>query len=148
MMENSGVVELKAAGRQPETRTLDASLIDAVEVLAAIHARAGRTDDCVRLSVAQTRQLLAAARRGLSAGADLPAAPETLDGIPAALRSIGWETIAHEWELMQEVLALYANDEDRASKGDGEPFGTIPTEAGMKARTHRAAFRRRETEQA
>lgn len=69
--------------------------------------------------------------------------PKTIDDTPDFLRANGFHDIAVEWELMQEVLALYADDEDRFLKEDGEPY-CIPTEAGMKARQHRAAFRRRE----
>lgn len=68
----------------------------------------------------------------------------TIDEVPALLRSHGMADIAVEWELMQEVLALYASDEDRFLSEDGEPYGSIPTEAGIKARQHRAAFQRRE----
>lgn len=70
----------------------------------------------------------------------------TIDDVPSILRTNGLDDIAAEWELMQEVLALYADDEDRFLKEDGEPY-CIPTEAGMKARQHRAAFCRREAAQ-
>lgn len=66
----------------------------------------------------------------------------TIDEVPALLRAHGLSDIAVEWELMQEVLALYVSDEDRFLREDGEPY-CIPTEAGMKARQHRAAFQRR-----
>lgn len=82
---------------------------------------------------------------------------DSIDEVPALLRKNGLADIAAEWELMQEVLAFYANDEDRYMKAAvayeegrdppddaGEPFGSIPTEVGMKARQHRAAFQRRE----
>jgi hypothetical protein len=74
----------------------------------------------------------------------MPKEPETLDDVPAALRRLGWGGIAQEWELMQEVLAFYANDEDRTLREEGEPYGSIPTEVGIKARQHRASFQRRE----
>jgi len=68
-------------------------------------------------------------------------APSTLDNVPALLKAHGLDDVAAEWALMQEVLSLYANDEDASANG-GEPYGSIPTEAGMKARQHRAAYQR------
>lgn len=70
-------------------------------------------------------------------------AETTIDDVPSILRAAGLADIATEWELMQEVLAFYANDEDEFLRDVGEPYGGIPTEAGMKARQHRAAFQRR-----
>ena len=61
--------------------------------------------------------------------ATLPAAPE--------------ELIA-ELHLLEEVCAFYANDEDRYLEGDGEPFGSFPTEVGLKARAARHRFNERE----
>jgi hypothetical protein len=75
----------------------------------------------------------------------------TIDEVPALLRSKGLADVAAEWELMQEVLALYANAEDRETSAiiesgvdyDGA-FSGIPIDAGIKARQHRASFQRRE----
>ncbi|KJS36091.1 MAG: hypothetical protein VR70_14495 [Rhodospirillaceae bacterium BRH_c57] len=69
----------------------------------------------------------------------------TIDDMIDEIRAAGLGDIATEVELMQEVLAFYANDEDRFLREDGEPFGSIPTEVGMKARQHRASFQRRES---
>lgn len=51
-----------------------------------------------------------------------------------------------EMHLLEEVCAFYANDEDRFIKADGnaEPYGMIPTDVGMKARSARARFMARE----
>lgn len=46
--------------------------------------------------------------------------------------------------LLEEVCARYADDEDAYLDGVGEPFGSITTECGMKARQARARWRRRE----
>ncbi|CAH2606263.1 conserved protein of unknown function (plasmid) [Rhodovastum atsumiense] len=73
--------------------------------------------------------------------------PGDIDTVPAALRRIGWPHVAAEWERMQKVLALYASDESRYLCGQGEPYGSITTEAGIKARQHRAALLRREGSQ-
>lgn len=48
-------------------RMSDPTLIDAVEGLVRVYEQEGRTDDCVRLTTAQARQLVQAARRGLRA---------------------------------------------------------------------------------
>jgi len=42
-----------------------------------------------------------------------------------------------ELHILEEVCAIYADDEDRFLAGDGEPYGSIPTEAGIKARAAR-----------
>ncbi|EGG74647.1 hypothetical protein SXCC_04751 [Gluconacetobacter sp. SXCC-1] len=51
-----------------------------------------------------------------------------------------------EMHLLEEVCTFYANDEDRFIKADGnaEPYGMIPTDVGMKARSARARFMARE----
>lgn len=51
-----------------------------------------------------------------------------------------------EMHLLEEVCAFYANDEDRFINADGnaEPYGMIPTDVGMKARSARARFMARE----
>jgi hypothetical protein len=49
-----------------------------------------------------------------------------------------------ELHLLEEVCAFYANDEDAFNCKDGEPFGSIPTEVGMKARQARERFIERE----
>ncbi|WP_219097766.1 hypothetical protein [Pseudomonas sp. UMAB-40] len=49
-----------------------------------------------------------------------------------------------ELHLLEEVCAHYANDEDAFNREDGEPFGSIPTLVGMKARQARERFIERE----
>jgi hypothetical protein len=50
------------------------------------------------------------------------------------------EDLQKELHLLEEVCAFYANDEDRYLKSDGEAYGSIPTEVGMKARAARRRF--------
>lgn len=47
-------------------------------------------------------------------------------------------------ELLEEVCARYADDEDAFLSDNGEPFGSITTECGMKARDARKRFRDRQ----
>lgn len=54
------------------------------------------------------------------------------------------ETLEAELALLDEVCARYADDEDRTIRGHSEPFGTISTECGLKARAARKRFRDRE----
>lgn len=35
---------------------------------------------------------------------------------------------------LRDLLAAYVADEDRFNKGNGEPYGSISTETGMRAR--------------
>jgi hypothetical protein len=49
-----------------------------------------------------------------------------------------------ELHILEEVCAFYANDEDSFNREGGEPFGSIPTEVGMKARQARERFIERE----
>jgi hypothetical protein len=49
-----------------------------------------------------------------------------------------------EVHLLEEVCARYADDEDRHLAGNGEAYGSIPAEAGMKARAARKRFKARE----
>jgi hypothetical protein len=58
------------------------------------------------------------------------------------------EKLVAELHLLEEVCAFYANDEDRYLAGDGEPFGSIPTEVGLKARSARERFNQREVAEA
>jgi len=53
------------------------------------------------------------------------------------------EALEAEVRLLEEVCTFYANDEDQFL-GDGEPYGTIPTEVGLKARSARSRFVARE----
>ncbi|UTC28103.1 hypothetical protein GURKE_00710 [Brevundimonas phage vB_BpoS-Gurke] len=53
-------------------------------------------------------------------------------------------TLRAELHLLEEVCACYADDEDAYLDGHGEPFGSITTECGMKARQARARWRARE----
>jgi hypothetical protein len=57
------------------------------------------------------------------------------------------EKLVAELGLLEEVCAFYANDEDRYLADEGEPFGSIPTEVGLKARAARHRFDRREAAQ-
>jgi hypothetical protein len=58
------------------------------------------------------------------------------------------EDLLGELHLLEEVCAWYANDEDRYLNEDGEPYGSFPTEVGLKARSARERFNRREAEEA
>jgi hypothetical protein len=58
------------------------------------------------------------------------------------------EKLVAELHLLEEVCAFYANDEDRYLEGDGEPFGSIPTEVGLNARSARERFNQREAAEA
>ena len=49
-----------------------------------------------------------------------------------------------EMHLLEEVLAFYVKDEDRYLKGEGEPYGSIPTDVGLKARSAARRFHARE----
>lgn len=49
-----------------------------------------------------------------------------------------------ELHLLEEVCAIYANDEDRYSDGRGEAYGSVPVAAGLKARAARKRFMERE----
>ncbi|WP_395601189.1 hypothetical protein AB4P95_30220 (plasmid) [Pseudomonas sp. A1437] len=49
-----------------------------------------------------------------------------------------------ELHVLEEVCAFYANDEDSFNRKGGEPYGSIPTEVGMKARQARERFIERE----
>lgn len=75
------------------------------------------------------------------AGADpiLAAIDELTAAQPAAV-------LTAELHLLEEVCSLYANDEDRYLRGDGEAYGGIPTSAGLKARAARQRFMKREQE--
>ena len=56
-------------------------------------------------------------------------------GLP---REDGWaplsERAAGEIERLHQLLAAYVADEDRWNAGKGEPYGSISTETGMRAR--------------
>lgn len=47
------------------------------------------------------------------------------------------------YEALELVCAAYADDEDRFNRGAGEPYGSIPTEVGLVARSARRRFRER-----
>ena len=53
-------------------------------------------------------------------------------------------THVEELHLLEEVCAFYANDEDAVLDDTGEPYGSIPTEVGMAARSARRRFQERE----
>ena len=44
------------------------------------------------------------------------------------------DEIAVEIERLRSLLAAYVADETRYNRGEGEPFGSITTETGMRAR--------------
>jgi len=60
-----------------------------------------------------------------------------------------YKELQAEVYLLEEVCAFYANDEDRYLKSEGasEPYGSIPTSVGMKARSERKRFLDRESVQ-
>ena len=41
---------------------------------------------------------------------------------------------ATEIERLRELLSAYVADETRFNRGEGEPYGSITTETGMRAR--------------
>ena len=41
---------------------------------------------------------------------------------------------ADEIETLRELLSAYVADETRFNRGEGEPYGSITTETGMRAR--------------
>ncbi|MBV1823343.1 hypothetical protein [Komagataeibacter oboediens] len=49
-----------------------------------------------------------------------------------------------EIHLLEEVLAFYVKDEDRYLKEEGEAYGSIPTDVGIKARSAARRFHARE----
>ena len=65
---------------------------------------------------------------------------------PAVVRDAAEHIAALEAELalVDEALARYADNEDACLDGVGEPFGSITTECGLKAREARRRFRARE----
>ncbi|MGQ3018763.1 hypothetical protein [Phenylobacterium sp.] len=62
---------------------------------------------------------------------------------PDRLAADRTKALEEEVHLLEEVCAFYANDEDQFLD-DGEPYGTIPTEVGLKARSARSRFMARE----
>ena len=66
-----------------------------------------------------------------------------IEAAPAAPAVDASEAMA-EVHLLEEVCARYADDEDRHLAGNGEAYGSIPAEAGMKARAARKRFKARE----
>ena len=67
-----------------------------------------------------------------------------LTAITEAGCTIVSEAYKAEMELLEEVCAIYTRDEDRHLKEGGEPYGSIPTECGMKARSAAQRFYDRE----
>lgn len=80
--------------------------------------------------------------RERSQNAEQRALNETLRA-KAAEEQVG--TLLAELHLLEEVCGFYANDEDATLSGD-EPYGSIPTEVGLKARAARARFLAREAD--
>jgi hypothetical protein len=76
---------------------------------------------------------------------------ELVDAVIAAYASkfpAPIEDMVGELYLLEEVCAWYASDEDRYLNEDGEPYGSFPTEVGLKARSARKRFEQREAEEA
>ncbi|ACY33420.1 hypothetical protein [Comamonas thiooxydans] len=65
------------------------------------------------------------------------------EGRARAAPAVGTSNAVAEVHLLEEVCARYADDEDRYLAGNGEAYGSIPTEAGMKARAARKRFNSR-----
>lgn len=49
----------------------------------------------------------------------------------------GSDKVLAELHLLEEVCAIYANDEDRYNDGRGEAYGSVPVQVGFKARAAR-----------
>lgn len=77
--------------------------------------------------------------RGGKLGCENWRGPET---VRDAARHIA--TLEAELALVDEALARYADDEDNYLSDTGEPFGSITTECGLKARQARKRFLARE----
>lgn len=71
-----------------------------------------------------------------------PAAPAGL--MAWALAALKANPAMAELHIVEEVCAFYANDEDGFNREGGEPYGSIPTEVGMRARQARERFIERE----
>lgn len=62
------------------------------------------------------------------------------DILPACMMPDGAEPcrayaeLRGELGVLRALLAAYVADENRYNRGEGEPFGTISTELGMRAR--------------
>lgn len=54
------------------------------------------------------------------------------------------DELLSELHLLEEVCARYTDDEDAYLRDEGEPFGTISTECGLKARAARKRYLERE----
>ena len=54
------------------------------------------------------------------------------------------KTLNAELALLEEICWFYTRDEDRFIKEEGEPYGSIPTDCGMKARSAARRFVNRE----
>jgi len=119
-------------------------------------------DEAVKTSLAQARNFVAMKARAESAEAKLQAAEEALRGFgiicpinkelcipsvcsakhicsrrPVPSGHIGDTTqmVTDRERRLEEALSVYARDESRFLGGEGEPFGSIPTEIGAFARS-------------
>lgn len=54
------------------------------------------------------------------------------------------DALRAELVLLDEVCAIYALDETRYLRDEGEPFGSVPTDAGLKAREAGRRYAKRE----
>lgn len=69
----------------------------------------------------------------------VPAAQGDPDAFPV-YRGPASDELLNELHLLEEVCARYADDEEAYLRDDGEPFGTISTECGLKARAARKRY--------
>lgn len=107
------------------------------------------------LSTEQLQQIieqqLTPAARALGLSVDREKFAEVVDAVIAGYVATfprPPETLLAEVHLLEEVCSWYANDEDRYLNEDGEPYGSFPTEVGLKARSARKRFQQREAEEA
>lgn len=97
------------------------------------------------MSAADQDQIEAAELQSWLVGKGPTVRPIARVGLMAwALAALKANPAVAELHLLEEVCAFYTNDEDKFNRGDGEPFGSIPVEVGMKARQARERFIERE----
>lgn len=73
--------------------------------------------------------------------------PDVFEDVPLVRRTDMEAQVAvrdAEMHLLEEVLAFYVKDEDRYLKEEGEAYGSIPTDVGIKARSAASRFHARE----
>ena len=52
----------------------------------------------------------------------------------ALVRSHIQQAVAMEFEHLRSIISAYVADENRFNRGEGEAYGSITTETGMRAR--------------